>query len=124
MKTLAGKRSMLTFFNDFYINGSESWIPALQYFGTKGFFPEYDAKPLNELDRATAGLWVEGVLNIKNKTLNVNELAQKIQSAKLEQGISFEDFNTLLKDKGLPEIQKSGAIVSRAFACEHLFKET
>jgi hypothetical protein len=120
-QTLAEKRSMVTFFNDFYINGEQTWIPAVQYFGTKGFFPEYDAKPLNELDRATAGLWVEGVLNIKNKSLNVNELAQKIQSVKLEQGISFEDFNLMLKVKGFPEIQKNGAIVSRAVACEHLF---
>ena len=38
-RTLAEKRSMVTFFNDFYVDGKASWIPAVQYFGTKGFFP-------------------------------------------------------------------------------------
>ena len=48
---------MVSFFNDVNVGGPEAWIPAVEYFGTRGFFPSYDAKASELLDNTTAGLW-------------------------------------------------------------------
>lgn len=44
-RTLVGRGIMISFFNDFDMGAKESWVPAVQYFGTKGKFTTYDAKP-------------------------------------------------------------------------------
>lgn len=36
---------MITFFNDFDMASPEPWVPAVQYFGAKGMFNSYDARP-------------------------------------------------------------------------------
>lgn len=41
---------MITFFNDFDMGTREPWVPAVQYFGTKGEFTSYDARPSGRLD--------------------------------------------------------------------------
>ena len=35
----------------------EPWVPAMQYFGTRGFFPSYDARPGEILEAPTANAW-------------------------------------------------------------------
>ncbi|MBL9205145.1 MAG: FAD-dependent oxidoreductase [Opitutaceae bacterium] len=41
---------MITFFNDFDMGTREPWVPAVQYFGTKGEFTGYDARPTGRMD--------------------------------------------------------------------------
>lgn len=41
---------MITFFNDFDMATPEPWVPAVQYFGTKGGFTGYDARPTGRID--------------------------------------------------------------------------
>ncbi len=36
---------MISFFNDFDMGTREPWVPAVQYFGAKGAFDSYDARP-------------------------------------------------------------------------------
>jgi hypothetical protein len=60
LRTLAEKRVMLTFFNDVDVSGSAAWIPAGQYFGAKGFFPDYDARADAPLTLEIAKRWAEG----------------------------------------------------------------
>jgi len=36
---------MISFFNDFDMGAREPWVPAVQYFGAKGSFEGYDARP-------------------------------------------------------------------------------
>lgn len=45
-RTLVERGVMITFFNDFDMGTREPWVPAVQYFGTKGEFPSYDAHPV------------------------------------------------------------------------------
>lgn len=49
---------MLSFFNDFDMATPQPWVAALQFFGTRGFFASYDARPLDPLDSVTAELWL------------------------------------------------------------------
>jgi hypothetical protein len=44
-RTLVEHGVMITFFNDFDMGTREPWVPAVQYFGTKGEFTRYDARP-------------------------------------------------------------------------------
>jgi hypothetical protein len=55
---LADNRIMLTFFNDVDVSSPNPWVPAVQFWGTKGFFQSYDACPNDPLDAATA--WISG----------------------------------------------------------------
>ena len=48
---------MISFFNDFDMTCREPWVPAVQYFGARGFFSDYDARPLAPLDSRTAAVW-------------------------------------------------------------------
>lgn len=44
-RTLVEHGVMISFFNEFDMGTKEPWVPAVQYFGTKGKFTTYDAKP-------------------------------------------------------------------------------
>ena len=46
---------------DVQVDGKEPWIPAVQYFGTKGFFAGYDARMGDLLKSNTGKLWTEGL---------------------------------------------------------------
>lgn len=48
---------MITFFNEFDMAATAPWLPAVQYFGAKGFFDSYDARPEAECDHATLERW-------------------------------------------------------------------
>jgi hypothetical protein len=56
---LAERGAMLAFFNDVDPGSAAPWQAAIQYFGTKGFFPTYDAAPDRPLDFATARIWID-----------------------------------------------------------------
>jgi len=78
LRTLAEKRVMLSFFNDVDVSGKEAWIPAVQYFGTKGFFATYDARLNKPLTQEVALRWASGVKRIKEGTLKADTLASAL----------------------------------------------
>ncbi len=78
LRTLAEKRVMLSFFNDVDVSGKEEWIPAVQYFGTKGFFATYDARLNEPLTQEVAFRWASGVKRIKEGTLKADTLARAL----------------------------------------------
>ena len=55
-RELLKQDQVLTYFKD--IDRKDPAHAALQYFGTKGFFPDYYAKSKDKLDRATADHWL------------------------------------------------------------------
>ncbi len=58
VRTLVEHRQLVSFFNDLKVDGPEDWIPAVEYFGTKGFFASYDAhadQALSDVAVAIAG---------------------------------------------------------------------
>ena len=54
-RLLVGRGQVLTYFKD--IDHKHPAFAAMQYFGTKGFFPDYVARPDEPLDEATARRW-------------------------------------------------------------------
>ena len=50
---------MITFFNDLDMATPGDWVPALQYFGARGFFESYDAAPHRPCDAATLARWAK-----------------------------------------------------------------
>lgn len=57
VKTVVARRHLVSFFNDLKVDGPEAWIAAAQFFGTKGFFHDYNVRPNEPLKIATAKLW-------------------------------------------------------------------
>lgn len=85
IQTLARFHLLLTFFNDVEPGGADPANAAAQYFGSKGFFPEYHARLDEPLTRAVDAVWLEGRLQIVSGTLNPVLFAQKVQGAEGEQ---------------------------------------
>jgi hypothetical protein len=81
VRTLVERRQMVSFFNDISVAGKEPWIPAVEYFGTKGFFHDYDVKANTPLKRTTAKLWAEGLAKLRAGKLDPNALARAVSEA-------------------------------------------
>ena len=124
VRTVAEGCVMISFFNDVDVSAEDTWVPAVQYFGTKGFFPTYDARPEEPLDRATAELWVKGFQALLQGELEPVELAKtlyKVTSAGAS--VSLAEFRQLLSpefamDNPLPEDHQ----LTRGEGCWLLFK--
>lgn len=56
-RTLVERRLMISFFNDLDAATDASWVAAVQYLGSKGFFSTYDARPADALTSETARVW-------------------------------------------------------------------
>jgi spermidine/putrescine-binding protein len=86
LKTLVTNRMMVTFFNDVEVSDEAACIPAAQYFGTKGFFGDYDARLDEPVRDAVWKLWREGFEKLQRGTLVPADLVTAIHAA--EQGDS------------------------------------
>lgn len=86
VRRLCDLRSMISFFNDVDVAGSEPWIPAAQYFGTKGFFHDYDVRADEPLKGGTGKRWAEGFGAMRAKGLD--PMAQARAVAETEAGDS------------------------------------
>ena len=64
-RRLAEAGIMLTFFNDVDMAADEPWVPALQFFGARGFFPTFDAQAGRPLDGNTAQVWIDAASRIQ-----------------------------------------------------------
>jgi len=81
VRTLVGQRQLVSFFNDLKVTDPDPAIPAAQYFGTKGFFSDYNARLDEPLSEAVAQLWAEGLAQLNAGALDPNELAARVQKA-------------------------------------------
>ena len=83
LRKLAASHVMLSFFNDVDVATDDPQVAAAQYFATKGFFADYNAKlnePLTESIRAT---WGKGLKAMQNGTLRPMELVKEVREAEL-----------------------------------------
>lgn len=137
VRLLAERGVGLSFFNDVEVDPREPWVPAVQYFGTQGFFGSYEADPLDSLTKevaevwvAAAAEWVSGVRIDPNlrarrvlaaqdqggEPLLANEFARMLAQAlaKTPRPLSSEDLLQLAQLEGLVRI-------SRGSACRMMF---
>ena len=84
LRTLAAKRVMISLFNDADVSGSEAWIPAAQYFGTKGFFADYDVRAAEPLKPATEKVWADGLARLQRGDLDPDLLMSAVARAESE----------------------------------------
>jgi hypothetical protein len=129
LREVAEARIMITFFNDIDVDDPSPWVPAVQYFGTKGYFDTYDALPLQDLDEATARLWLEGAEAMqRGRPIDANALAARLAAAPADDPIPRDGFLSALRNRlaRRPISTVSNAsrrrFISRAEACACLYE--
>lgn len=95
VRRLAAGRIMLSFFNDVEVDPRESWVPAVQYFGTQGFFGSYDAQPLGPVSTTLAEAWSAAAAElITGKPGDPTERARRMLAVERDQAdaLTVEQF--------------------------------
>jgi hypothetical protein len=96
-RSLVESGAMLTFLNDGN-PGDGDVVPALQMLGVQGFFPSYDARPAEPLDRAEAALWADGLADGRGGGNVSDELARRILNCvPAGQGVTRGEWKELLR---------------------------
>jgi hypothetical protein len=127
VRTLTARRQLVSFFNDVKVTTPEAWVPAVQYFGTKGFFADYDARADQPLTAGVAARWVHAFA-----ALAAGKLDAGAEARLLAEGDTLEkfDFGKLLANAQLPEalakavereLKTSPAPLTRGEACRALY---
>ncbi len=93
---LVARGLMISFFNDFDMATPAAWVPAVQFFGSKGFFATYDARPNDLLDRETARRWIEGLCSLALGKLSPLPLAQAIARVQVAEAVPAREFAALV----------------------------
>jgi hypothetical protein len=135
LKEIVEQRIMVSFLNDLEPGCAEPWTPAVQYFGVKGFFTGYNARPLDPVDSKTATLWIEGARCIRAGFTSdaeadafATELASQLKA--IDKGLTPPLVNSALAavccEAGLPDslsngITASPVAVTRGRFCHVLF---
>ena len=106
VRALCARRSMVTFFNDIDVAATEPWVAAVQYFGTKGFFHDYDARAGEEVRRGTALLWVEAAAKCGRPDYEPDAVSAAVLRAAAGEDapITAAEFAALLSGEG-PNIE-------------------
>lgn len=81
IRKLATGRVMISFFNDVDVCDGGAWIPATQFFGTRGFFSDYNARPNDLLTEAEREAWQQGFSQLQRGTLDPAKLAAAVHAA-------------------------------------------
>lgn len=93
-RKLATSHIMLSFFNDVDVASDDPRVAAAQYFATKGFFADYDARLDAPLDTKTGEAWVTGldyliVKKLKSEALETRLAKIDVHDAKPQTGVQF-----------------------------------
>lgn len=81
LRALSKSRHFTSFFNDLEAFADHPAMPAAQYFATKGFFPDYDARLDDPLTEAVQNAWEKGLTTIRVGRLDPMAIAQRVQEA-------------------------------------------
>jgi hypothetical protein len=85
IRKLATSRVMISFFNDVDVTSNDPRIPAAQYFGTKGFIANYDAKLDAPLTESVKAAWEKGFADFKKGTLEPMHFAKAVHAAEVQE---------------------------------------
>ena len=88
IRKLANSRVMITFFNDLDVASDDPRVPATQYFGTKGFFADYNARMNEPLTEAVRSVWLDGFKELQQGTLDAAKLAVAVHAAEAKESPS------------------------------------
>ncbi len=115
LHTLVERRAVVSFFNDVDAAASDRWVPAVQYFGTKGFFGSYNARPADPLTPALAEHWFALWSALAAQAPGFDPLAAARRSWEVE--CAGEAGGSFPRLENFPE-----GPLSRGEACFHLYQ--
>ena len=122
IRTLVKNRVMVTFFNDVDVTSSKPWVPAVEYFGTQGFFPGYDARPGSPLTEPLAQAWADAFNRLRNGQRDPQATACAVTAAEAHSERAPVPMNRFLALIKHTDSGKSAAPLTRADACRLMFK--
>ncbi len=113
VRALAERKVLLAFFNDIEGKQGEPWYAAVQYFGTQGFFANYDARVNEPLGQPLADAWLRATLELaRGVNIDRTERARQILAAESRGG---EPVKADFFQRGLAELTGTASTPS-AFA--------
>lgn len=121
VRTLVKNRFAASFFNDADSATPYQW-PAIQYFGTKGFFAGYDADHKGLLSLPVAEIWADAFVRMRQAGYAPADTATAVHAAEAEKAaepVSFAAFLTLLKHE---HNSANDTPLTRGEACRLMFK--
>jgi hypothetical protein len=83
IRKLATSRVMISFFNDIDVTADDPRIAAAQFFGTKGFFADYNARLDEPVSEATLKVWQDGAAQWRKGDLDATKLARAVAEAEV-----------------------------------------
>jgi hypothetical protein len=122
IRTLVTSHVMVSFFNDVDATSDAPWVPAVQYFGTRGFFDSYDAKPDSPLTDSLAKVWSEGFTQLRAGKLAPGAQARAVAAASAKataKPVTMKAFLTMLQHSQQGQSEKP---LTRGEACRLMFK--
>lgn len=81
LRKLAASHVMLSFFNDVDVSSDDPRVAAAQYFATKGFFADYNARLDEPLTESVRAAWGRGLAAMRGGTLKPMELVKEVREA-------------------------------------------
>jgi hypothetical protein len=132
-RTLAEQRIILSYFDDVEMTQPQSYVAAVQYFGTKGFFPTYKAQANEAVDRNTAEIWLKTLIKLrKREPFDPNSVARSLSRIRVaDKKILTKNALVKLANELDPEIAHTLSILleendeqaslSRGETCELLY---
>ena len=83
LRNLAASHVMLSFFNDVDVSSNDPRVAAAQYFATKGFFADYNARLDEPLTEDVRAAWGRGLNALRDGTLKPMEFIKGVREAEL-----------------------------------------
>jgi hypothetical protein len=122
----------LTFFNDVETGNGSRRSVAMQYLGTRGFFPDYDARPDEQLTNGIAELWASGYSALLRDDHDSDSLARRIYNLRTETDVQTKrsEFIEMLDGEAdsdgfnvdSPLVPESDRVISRGEAIERIYE--
>jgi hypothetical protein len=122
IRTLVKKHFMVSFFNDVDAASDEPWVPAVQYFGTQGFFASYDAKPDALLSETLASVWARGFAQLRDGKPDPHTLARAVAAAERNAPSEPVTMKRFLEMLSHAQPSQNTTPLTRGKACRLMFK--
>lgn len=90
IRKLATSRVMISFFNDVDVTADDPRIAVAQYFGTKGFFANYDARLDAPLTLGVKRVWESGFQKLQQGGVDAAQMAVAVHAAEAQESPSAD----------------------------------
>ena len=78
---LLQRRIAVTYFADVDVGRDDAWTREVQYLGSRGFFPGYDAEPNRPFNASLAAIWQDALAQWLSSEADPNEIARRVAAA-------------------------------------------